>query len=289
MVYEKIKEPTILAEQSSETLKKIVRDKYSDIARSAPGANPGGCCGTSQTLYYSMMNESYEGRDGYNPDADLALGCGIPTDIANIQEGDVVLDLGSGAGNDVFVARSLTGPKGWVIGVDMTEEMIEKARANNQKLGFSNVEFRLGDIENLPVQDNEISVVISNCVLNLVPNKHKAFSEIYRVLKPGGHFSISDIVSTGDLPPAVQRAAELYAGCVAGAIDRDAYLNIVHTTGFFNVRAAKEREIDVPDEVLANVLSADELQEFRASGAKILSITVYAEKKIDKPLPNAIQ
>lgn len=264
----------------AEDLKTIVREKYSGIVKkNDPSAS---CCGSSPCCSgtdYSVFSESYKDLNGYNPDADYNLGCGIPTEYAKIKAGDTVLDLGSGAGNDCFVARALTGETGRVIGVDMTEAMIVKARENNIKLGFSNVEFRPGDIESLPVEDSCIDVVISNCVLNLVPDKDKAFAEIFRVLKPGGHFSVSDVVLRGNLPGKIQQAAEMYAGCVSGAIDIELYLKKMEKAGLKNIRVQKEKIISLPDDSLLNFLDRDELDEFRNSGSGIFSITVYAEKK----------
>ena len=174
---------------NSSDLKLIVKEKYGEIASQSKGKNESSCCGATgccSSVDYSIFSENYSQLEGYNPDADLGLGCGIPTEFARITKGNTVIDLGSGAGNDCFVARALVGESGNVIGIDMTEAMIEKARANAQKLGFTNVEFRLGDIENMPVSDSTADVIISNCVLNLVPDKEKAFGEIFRVLKPGG-------------------------------------------------------------------------------------------------------
>jgi len=216
--------------------------------------------------------------DGYNPEADLGLGCGIPTEFANIKKGDTVVDLGSGAGNDCFVARALTGSTGRVIGIDMTEPMLEKARSNVKKLGYTNVEFRFGDIEEMPVESNTTDVVISNCVLNLVPDKAKAFSEIYRILKPGGHLSVSDVVLRGDLPDKIKNAAEMYAGCVSGAIDIDQYLTMMSHSGLVNIKVQKEKMITIPDETLLNYLDNKGLEKFKESGSGIFSITVYAEK-----------
>lgn len=151
----------------------------------------------------------------------MGLGCGIPTEFAQVKKGDFVLDLGSGAGNDCFIARALCGESGKVIGVDMTPEMIRKAQLNSDKHNFRNVEFRSGDIEDLPLLDNFVDVVISNCVINLVPDKSKVFREIHRVLKPGGHFSISDVLTTGVLPDPIRKGGELYVGCVSGALLKD--------------------------------------------------------------------
>ena len=167
---------------------------------------------------------------------------------------------------------------GKVIGIDFTPAMISKARENAEKLGFNNIEFRQGDIEDMPLTSNKADVVVSNCVLNLVPNKHKVFSEIYRILKPGGHFSISDIVLEGFLPEKWMKIAELYAGCISGAIQKDEYLGIITEAGFQNIILQKEKEILLPDEVLTNYLSDDEIAEYKAGKAKIKSITVYADK-----------
>jgi ubiquinone/menaquinone biosynthesis C-methylase UbiE len=224
------------------------------------------------------MSEEYDALKGYNPDADLGLGCGLPTQFAQIQKGDTVIDLGSGAGNDCFVARAATGSEGKVIGIDFTEAMIDKARENAEKLGFNNVEFRFGDIEKIPVTANVADVVVSNCVLNLVPDKAKVFSEIKRVLKPGGHFSISDVVLEGALPEKFRNVAELYAGCISGAIQQSEYLGIIEKTGFVNVQVQKSKPIVVPDEILAQYLSAEEIKEFKQSSTGIFSITVYGEK-----------
>ena len=220
--------------QTAEDLKEIVRQKYSEIALQDKTTNASSCCGAGgcSTEVYNIMSDDYSTLKGYNADADLGLGCGLPTQFAKIRQGDTVIDLGSGAGNDCFVARAETGVNGKVIGIDFTTAMIEKARANADKLGFNNVEFRQGDIEKMPVTSNMADVIVSNCVLNLVPNKDGVFKEIYRVLKPGGHFSISDVVLVGALPEALRKDAEMYAGCVAGAIQKDVYLELIHHNGF---------------------------------------------------------
>lgn len=265
---------------NSEEIKLIVKEQYDKIADQSKIQNETSCCGTSccETVDYAVFAENYTKLKGYNPDADLGLGCGMPTEFAQIKSGDTVVDLGSGAGNDVFIARALSGEKGKVIGVDFTEKMIAKARENNNKLGFNNVEFRYGDIEKLPVPDNEADVIISNCVLNLVPDKSKAFSEIYRVLKPGGHLSVSDIVTSGELPESIRTAANMYAGCVGGAIIKDDYIDIMKNSGLNNIQVQKERVITIPDEILNGYLNPEELVEFKASGINVLSINVYAEK-----------
>lgn len=264
-------------------IKDIVREKYAQIAGQDRAANAASCCGLGPPGTYTIMSESYAGLDGYEPDADLGLGCGLPTEYARIQPGDVVLDLGSGAGNDAFVARAETGETGKVIGVDFTPAMVRKARENAKRLGYNNVEFREGDIEDLPVSDNSADVVVSNCVLNLVPDKARAFAEIFRVLRPGGHFSISDVVLTGPLHPQLQAAAEMYAGCVAGAIQRDEYLALLQQAGFEEVRVEKQKPILIPDGILMEYLSAAELQAFRQNPAGIFSITVYGRKPGGNP------
>lgn len=266
--------------QTSDQIKEMVKQKYSEIALQEKTTNASSCCGATGSCgeVYTIMADEYKGLEGYHENADLGLGCGLPTQFAKIKEGDVVIDLGSGAGNDCFVARAETGASGKVIGIDMTPAMIEKARNNADKLKYNNVEFRLGDIEQLPVAANTADVVVSNCVLNLVPDKRKAFLEIARVLKPGGHFSISDIVLTGTLPDKLRSAAEMYAGCVAGAIQKDEYLNLIKDFGFENITLQKEKAIIIPDQILADYLTADEIAIYKSSDVGIFSITVYAEK-----------
>lgn len=263
-------------------LKELVREKYSEIATQSKDINAASCCGATSACcgdeVYNIMADDYTKLEGYNPDADLGLGCGLPTEFAKIKEGDTVIDLGSGAGNDAFVARKLTGEKGKVIGIDFTEPMIGRARDNAEKLGLNNVEFRQGDIEDIPVTSNKADVVVSNCVLNLVPNKHKVFSEVYRVLKPGGHFSISDIVLEGELPVKWKEVAELYAGCISGAIQKSEYLGIIEEAGFKNITLQKDKTIEIPDSILSDYLSAEEIAEYKTGKTKITSITVYAEK-----------
>lgn len=229
------------------------------------------------------MNDEYATINGYAAEADLGLGCGLPTQFAQIQPGDVVVDLGSGAGNDCFVARAETGETGRVIGLDMTPAMIDLARKNAKTLGYTNVEFVYGDIEAMPLPDNLADVVVSNCVMNLVPDKPKAFAETHRILKPRGHFSISDIMLVGELPAGLQQDAELYAGCVSGAIQREAYLTIVAEAGFVNVLVQKQKAINLPQELLINYLTADEIQAYQQDGRGIFSITVFAEKAPDVP------
>ncbi|MGN6541460.1 MAG: arsenite methyltransferase [Ginsengibacter sp.] len=271
--------------ENENDLKEIVKQKYSEIALQDKETNQSSCCGSGccSDEVYNIMSEDYQHLEGYNQDADLGLGCGLPTQFAKIKKGDVVIDLGSGAGNDAFVARYETGETGKVIGIDFTPAMIEKARSNAELRGLNNVEFRQGDIEQMPVTSDVADVIVSNCVLNLVPNKSGVFKEIFRVLKPGGHFSISDIVLVGDLPANIQNAAEMYAGCVSGAIQKQTYLELIESNGFTNIMIQKEKTIIVPDDILSNYLSADEIASFKNSGAGIFSITVYAEKDCCDP------
>ncbi|SKC81917.1 arsenite methyltransferase [Ohtaekwangia koreensis] len=269
------------SKETSEQLKTIVREKYSKIAEQDKDSNAASCCGATSscsTVDYKVMADDYTNLKGYNPDADLGLGCGLPTEFALIKEGDTVVDLGSGAGNDCFVARSLTGEKGKVIGIDFTDKMIEKAKVNANKLGYTNVEFRQGDIENMPLAGNIADVVVSNCVLNLVPNKKQAFAETFRVLKKGGHFSVSDIVLVGELPEGLKKSAEMYAGCVAGAIQKQEYLSIIEQAGFTNLIVQKEKRITLPEEILKEYLTVEEIHEFTNGHTGIFSITVFGEK-----------
>jgi SAM-dependent methyltransferase len=265
-------------------LKELVKQKYAEIALQDKETNESSCCGSGccSEEVYNIMSEDYQQLEGYNPDADLGLGCGLPTHFAKIKKDDVVIDLGSGAGNDAFVARHETGETGKVIGIDFTPAMIEKARKNAELRGFNNVEFRKGDIEKMPVTSQIADVIVSNCVLNLVPNKDGVFKEIYRTLKPGGHFSISDIVLVGNLPDNIKNTAEMYAGCVSGAIQKEVYLELIETNGFTNITIQKEKAIRIPDDILQNYLSAEEINSFKNSGTGIFSITVYAEKPIEK-------
>ncbi len=259
-----------------ENAKEIVKEKYAEIAKKESGC----CCGgkNEKIVDYTMFQDDYSKFVGYVADADLGLGCGVPTEYAQIKEGDTVLDLGCGAGNDVFIARTLVGETGRVIGVDMTQEMIDKANRNKTRLELENVEFKLGEIEKLPIQDGSIDVVLSNCVLNLVPDKKAAFNEMYRVLKPGTHFCISDIVLVGNLPEGLRKSAEMYAGCVSGALQKDEYLGIIETAGFKNVEVKRTKTIHLPDSLLERYLNADERKEFKQKEIGIFSITVIGIK-----------
>ena len=270
--------------ETQDNVKEMVRQKYSEIALQDKETNESSCCGSGccSTEMYNIMADDYTQLEGYNPDADLGLGCGLPTQFAKVKKGDVVIDLGSGAGNDAFIARNETGETGKVIGIDFTPAMIERARQNNEVRGFNNVEFRQGDIEKMPVTANTADVIVSNCVLNLVPNKDGVIKEIYRVLKPGGHFSISDIVLEGQLPKEIREAAEMYAGCVAGAIQKQVYLELIEANGFKNITVQKDKAIIIPDDILNNYLSTEQIAAFKQSGTGIRSITVYAEKPVEE-------
>jgi len=265
--------------KDNKEIKDFVKEKYASILNQ-PQSDNKSCCGggSCSGVDYTIFSEDYSSLKGYNPEADLGLGCGLPTEFALIKEGDVVIDLGSGAGNDAFVARAITGENGKVIGIDFTEEMVKKSTENAAKLGLNNVNFILGDIENIPLNTDLADVIVSNCVLNLVPDKNKAFREIFRVLKPGGHFSVSDIVASGELPESLRSAAELYAGCVAGVIKKEEYLEIIENTGFENIRVQKERIISIPDDIFLNSISENDLINFKKSGVNLISINVYAEK-----------
>jgi SAM-dependent methyltransferase len=263
-------------------LKEIVKQKYAEIALQDKETNMSSCCGAGgcSTEIYNIMSDDYSTLDGYHADADLGLGCGLPTQFAKIKKGDVVIDLGSGAGNDCFIARHETGETGKVIGIDFTPAMIEKARANAEVRGFHNVEFRQGDIENMPVTANIADVVVSNCVLNLVPNKNNVIKDIFRVLKPGGHFSISDVVLVGALPEGLAKDAEMYAGCVSGAIQKTTYLELIEINGFEKITIQKEKAIIIPEDILKNYLSPSEIISFLEGNTGIFSVTVYAEKPL---------
>jgi SAM-dependent methyltransferase len=265
---------------NTDDLKQIVKEKYGKIAEQN-SSEKSSCCSSSccgPDVDYTVFSENYKNMEGYNPDADMNLGCGIPTDFAGIKAGDHVLDLGSGAGNDCFVARAIVGETGKVTGLDFTEPMVIKARENCAKLNFKNVEFVLGDIEGMPFEDKLFDVVISNCVLNLVPDKSKAFNEIFRVLKPKGHFCVSDVVIKGTLSENMKKDAEMYAGCVSGASEMNEYLKIIENSGFINVKVHKEKEIKLPDSLLSQYNDPKELDSYHAGDKGIFSITISATK-----------
>jgi len=265
--------------QSSDEIKQVVKEKYGEIAANSLQGCGCGCSSKSNKIVgYTVMQDEYDHLDGYVADADLGLGCGVPTEYAGIKKGDTVVDLGSGAGNDVFVARSIAGDEGKVIGIDFTKEMVDRAIANKTKVGFTNVDFKFGEIESIPLENNTADVVISNCVLNLVPDKGKAFAEIYRILKQGAHFCVSDIVLKGELPSGLKKSAEMYAGCVAGALQQEEYLGIIKETGFKRIEIKRTQVIELPDDVLKNYLNDLEIEKFRSNNIGIFSITVVGYK-----------
>jgi arsenite methyltransferase len=267
-------------QKSKDGVREVVRHKYAEIAASDHHAKSTSCCGggCDSAVDYSMIGDAYDGVAGYVADADLGLGCGLPVQHAGLRPGQTVLDLGSGAGLDVFVARNEVGASGHVIGVDMTAEMIARARENTRKSGFDNVEFRLGEIEHLPVLSDSIDVVVSNCVLNLVPDKVQAFAELFRVLKPGGHFCISDVVASRELPDWVKGIAEAYAGCVSGAIPKQDYMQVIRDAGFTGLNVAAERRIDVPIELIERALTEEQQEAATDMDLHVMSVTVTAFK-----------
>jgi arsenite methyltransferase len=230
--------------KSAKEIKEAVKQKYGSIARQKSS-----CCGETSSCCNSGTTRLTTGYDGLEmealpEEADLGLGCGFPTRSAGFQEGQTVVDLGSGAGVDCFLAAKAVGPTGKVIGIDMTTEMIEKARTNAKSKNYANVEFRLGELESLPVEDDSVDVVISNCVLNLVPDKEKAFAEIFRILKPNGYFVISDVVYVGEMPKQIQEKLELWTGCLAGALPEDKYLQMMRKVGFQSLQILSETKYD---------------------------------------------
>lgn len=267
------------SDNNPQAIKDMVREKYATIAKGDKAVIQASCCGATESSQevYNIMSDEYE-MNGYKEEANLGLGCGLPTQFAMIKEGDTVVDLGSGAGNDCFVARHEAGASGKVIGIDFTPEMINLARKNAVISNYNNVEFRQGDIENMPVIDASVDVVVSNCVLNLLPEKNQIFNEIHRVLKPGGHFSISDIVLKGDLPEELTDAAEMYAGCVSGAIQKEEYMSLIEKAGFENIKIQKEKSIVIPDDILQNYLDSEGLEKFKSGSTGIFSVTVFGKK-----------
>ncbi|MCF8227664.1 MAG: arsenite methyltransferase [Bacteroidales bacterium] len=262
-------------------LKEVVRTRYNQIAQQSKEKNETSCCGSTDCcgeVDYTIFSDDYSELQGYNTDADLGLGCGLPTEHAGLKKGDTVIDLGSGAGNDCFVARSIVGEEGMVWGLDFAGAMLTKARKNTKKLGLKNISFVKGDIESMPFENELADVIISNCVLNLVPDKNKAFSEIFRVLKTLGHFCVSDVVLEGKLPENIRKATEMYAGCVSGALQKDEYLETIRGNGFTGIEIKKEKKINVPDELLLQYISREELKTFRENKSGIFSITVTANK-----------
>jgi arsenite methyltransferase len=227
--------------QLMKTIKEAVREKYAKAAKEAASCCEPSCCSSGSKLV------EYEGVPGVVPESNLGLGCGVPTQYADLKTGETVVDLGSGAGIDVFLAAQEVGPTGRVIGIDMTPEMIQRARENAAKNHIQNVEFRQGDIEAIPVDDASVDVVLSNCVINLAPDKRRVYSEMHRVLRPGGRFVVSDMVTYGRVPASVRKDLELWAGCVAGALDRNEYLDVIAEAGFEGVIVKAESTYDSPE------------------------------------------
>jgi small redox-active disulfide protein 2 len=263
-------------------LKELVKQRYNDLALGFDTIEK--CCcnplapAAPSKKVYTIMSEDYSQLKGYEPDADLGVGCGLPTLYARIQKGDTVVDLGSGAGNDCFIAREETGETGKVIGIDFAPQMLTKARTNAAKRGFTNIEFLEGDIENMPLPDKTADVVVSNCVLNLLPKKDKIFKEIYRVLKPNGHFCISDVVLNGHFPKEFTDNAAMYAGCIASAIQREEYLGEIEKANFTEIKVERTKTVFIPDDVLQKHLSEEAIQKYKAGNVGIYSITVTGKR-----------
>jgi arsenite methyltransferase len=277
--------------ETEEEIKKVVRAGYAEVARrgSSCCATSSPCCGTDKVAQDISKKIGYSEEDlGSVPEgANLGLGCGNPIALASLKEGEVVLDLGSGAGFDCFLAANRVGPDGKVIGVDMTPEMLESARENARKGGYNNVEFRLGEIENLPVSDNSVDVVISNCVINLVPDKNRVFRETFRVLKPGGRIMISDMVLLKELPDAVMNSIEAYIGCLSGAIMKDDYVEGIQAAGFQEVEVFDETSSSL--DCMANDPTAQAIigdldlspEETKKAAGSVASIKVHGVKPVN--------
>ncbi|NMB84914.1 MAG: arsenite methyltransferase [Methanothrix sp.] len=268
-------------------IKRAVKEGYARIAKQATSYYASrGCCGCSDVSeeICRRLGYSEEEIQAAPPESNLGLGCGNPVSLATIKEGEIVLDMGSGAGFDCFLASTKVGSSGKVIGVDITSEMVDKARANARKAGYSNIDFRQGDLENMPVADNYVDVVISNCVINLVPNKKMVFKEAFRVLKPGGRLAVSDVVLQRELPDFVKRSTEAYIGCLAGAIMKEEYLEIIKNVGFQDIRVVAESSFPIESLICETAesarvespkISAEQLEEVADS---VLSIKIGAVK-----------
>jgi arsenite methyltransferase len=274
----------LATKMKEDEIRKVVRQSYAKVAR-----NAGGCCGSSEmqkeaTDTSKAIGYTAEDLAAVPEEANMGLGCGNPTAIATLAKGEVVLDLGSGGGFDCFLAADKVGSGGKIIGVDMTPEMIEKARKNAEKGGYKNVEFRLGEIENLPAADDSVDVIISNCVINLVPNKKRVFEEAFRVLRPGGRVIVSDLVLLKELPKEIKNSVAAYVGCVAGAMIKDEYLRVIEKAGFSKVRLLKETRFPV-QVALSGPTASEGVQPLKLSkksaeelADSIASIDVYAVK-----------
>ncbi len=257
---------------NEQEIKKVVKERYARVAKQGSSCCSSGCCGTAVPMDISKkIGYTDEEMQAVPTGSNLGLGCGNPTALASIKEGETVLDLGSGAGFDCFLAANKVGPKGKVIGVDMTEEMLAQARANALKGGYKNVEFRQGEIEKLPVEDNTIDVIISNCVINLVPSKERAFKEAFRVLKPGGRLMVSDIVLLKKLPESIKESVEAYVGCVSGALMKDKYLDAIKSAGFKDVSVIDESIFPL-DCVANDPIGGSILEGLKSSEGQLTSI-----------------
>ena len=243
--------------KKEDKIKKIVKNRYSEIAESGKSCCPSCTCNPSLIEQAKLIGYSEKDIKNVPEASNMGLGCGNPVALASLKEGETVLDLGSGGGIDVFLVSKKVGSKGKVIGIDMTEKMIEKSRKTAKKYGYNNVEFRLGEIENLPIEDNSIDVIISNCVINLSSDKEKVFKEAYRVLKPSGKIMISDLVTEGKLPEKIKKSFDAWAGCIAGALEKNEYLRIIRKVGFKDVRIVSESSfiIDVSKKLRGKITS----------------------------------
>ncbi len=268
-------------------IKKIVREGYRKVARSSENCAAQSCCcgGTNSAKTISQkIGYTEEEMQAVPEGANLGLGCGNPIALASLKKGETVLDLGSGAGFDCFLAANKVSPAGKVIGVDMTAEMVEKAKENAKKGHYVNVEFRLGEIESLPVEDNSVDVVISNCVINLVPDKSAAFKEAYRVLKPGGRLMVSDVVLLKPLPKSIQNSVEAYIGCLSGAMMKDNYLKAISKAGFKNVKILEENafplDVMADDPTAKAILDTPKVsaEDIKSAERSVASIKVFATK-----------
>jgi arsenite methyltransferase len=273
---------------NEENVKKEVRNRYAKVAKTG-----GSCCASSVSCCSASTNKQVSKMIGYSDEemgsipegANLGLGCGNPTALASLKEGERVLDLGSGAGFDVFLAAKKVGKQGKVIGVDMTPEMLDKARANAKSGKYTNVEFRLGEIENLPVADNSVDVIISNCVINLAPNKKRVFEEAFRVLAPSGRLMVSDIVLLKKLPESVQQNVEAYAGCISGAELKEKYLELIRNAGFQEVKVIDEKnyplEYIVSQDTFKKAIDLLSMtqEELKETAHSVVSVKVSAVKK----------
>jgi len=271
-------------------IKKTVRERYGKLAKtnsSCCGPQVKSCCGAPDVAESISKSVGYSEKDmeSVPEGANLGLGCGNPVALASLKEGETVVDLGSGAGFDCFLAAKAVGKKGRIIGVDMTSEMLEKARGNADRGGYENVEFRLGEIENLPVADNTADIVISNCVINLSPDKERVFREAYRILKPGGRLMVSDIVLLEDLPGSVQKSVAAYIGCVAGASRKEKYLEAIRKAGFTEISVVGETgfgtDFVVNDPTMKSIVEGEHISkdDLNRAGRAVRSIKVSALKK----------